>query len=131
MSPRSTVGMFSYADLVVVCGEPEFHDAVTDIILNPTAIAEVLSPSTESFDRGEKFERYKKWNPTLKDYLLVSQDESRVEHHSWQADDTWPVQIYKDLKASFIIASIGSTLQLEEIHDRMVFPKGAPGLDLA
>ncbi len=60
MPPRSTMGMFSYPDIVVICGEPEYHDAFKDVVLNPTAIAEVLSPSTEAFDKGEKFERYKK-----------------------------------------------------------------------
>ena len=67
-------GWFSYPDLLVVCGEIEFHDAFKDVILNPRLILEVLSPSTENFDRDEKFERYKKWNPSLTDYLLVSQD---------------------------------------------------------
>jgi Uma2 family endonuclease len=62
MSPRSTSGVFSYPDIVVVCEEPEFHDAHMDIILNPTVIVEVLSSSTEAFDRVEKFSRYKTWN---------------------------------------------------------------------
>jgi Uma2 family endonuclease len=89
LSPRSTSGMFSYPDIVVVCGEPEYHDAHRDIILNPTVIVEILSPSTEAFDRGEKFSRYKTWNPTLKDYLLVSQVEPRIEHYCRQGDDSW------------------------------------------
>src|SRR5205807_944775 len=66
---HSTRGLFSYPDIVVVCGEPEYHDAFRDVILNPTAIVEVLSPATEAFDRGEKFTRYQVWNPTLKDYV--------------------------------------------------------------
>ena len=123
LSSRSTSGMFSYPDIVVVCGEPEFHDAHMDIILNPTAVAEVLSPSTEAFDRGEKFDRYKKWNPTLKDYLLVSQDEPRIEHHSRQPDGSWFTQIHASLEASVVIASIECTLKLADVYDRMVFPK--------
>ena len=54
----TTSGFFSYPDVLVVCGKPEYHDAYTDVLLNPTAIVEVLSPNTEAFDRGEKFKRY-------------------------------------------------------------------------
>jgi Uma2 family endonuclease len=121
MPPRSTSGMFSYPDLVVICGEPEYHDAFKDVVLNPTAIAEVLSSSTEAFDRGEKFERYKKWNPTLKDYLLVSQDRPRVEHHCRQADGTWSLDVHTGLDASFTVASIGCTVKLTEVYDRVRF----------
>src|SRR5262245_24970651 len=88
-SGSSTRGIFSYPDVVVVCGEPEYHDAYKDVILNPTAIVEVLSTSTEAFDRGEKFTRYQTWNPTLTDYLLVSQDQPQVEHFHRQADGSW------------------------------------------
>jgi len=73
VSVRSISGMFSYPDILVVCGEPEFFDDQSDIIMNPTAIVEVLSSSTERFDRGEKFQRYRAWNKTLTDYVLVSQ----------------------------------------------------------
>ena len=64
-------GLFSYPDLVGVCGAMQFHDQVRDVLLNPSLIIEVLSPSTEAFDRGEKFRRYRTWLPTLQDYLLV------------------------------------------------------------
>jgi Uma2 family endonuclease len=123
MPPRSTMGMFSYPDIVVICGEPEYHDAFKDVVLNPTAIAEVLSPSTEAFDKGEKFERYKKWNSTLKDHILVSQNEPRVEHHSRQADGSWTTQVHTSLQASVFIASIDCTLKLADLYDRVLFPK--------
>jgi Uma2 family endonuclease len=64
----SKAGLFSYADLVVICGEPRFHDEHQDALLNPTAIFEVLSTTTEAFDRGDKFLRYRTWNETLTDY---------------------------------------------------------------
>src|SRR5579862_826762 len=83
---ETTRFLFSYPDIVVACGEPKYLDAHTDVILNPTAIVEVLSPSTEAFDRGEKFNRYQTWNPTLTDYLLVSQDSPQVEHFVRQKD---------------------------------------------
>ena len=65
-------GLFSYPDLVVVCGAMQFHDQFRDVLLNPSCIIEVLSDSTEAFDRGEKFRRYRTWLPTLTDYLLVA-----------------------------------------------------------
>lgn len=71
MLGASRRGMFSYPDIVVICGEPEHHDANRDLILNPTVIIEVLSPSTEDFGRGEKLRRYQTYNPTLRDYLIV------------------------------------------------------------
>lgn len=123
LSGRSTQGMFSYPDLVVVCGEPEYHDAHTDVILNPTAIVEVLSPSTEAFDRGEKFARYQRWNPSLSDYLLVSQDKPRVEHFSRQADGSWSYRTCDGLDAEVPIPAIGCTLRLADIYDRVAFPE--------
>src|SRR4030095_183857 len=58
-------GLYTYPDLVVVCGAMQFHDQAQDVLVNPTLIVEVLSPSTEAFDRGEKFRRYRAWLPTL------------------------------------------------------------------
>jgi Uma2 family endonuclease len=118
----STRGMFSYPDVVVVCGEPEYHDAYTDVILNPTAIVDVLSTSTEAFDRGEKFTRYQLWNPTLTDCLLVSQDRPQIEHFHRQADGSWSYQLYTGLDAIVPIPSIQSTLKLADVYDRIVFP---------
>ena len=74
---ETTSGLYSYPDVVVVCREVEYHDIYTDVILNPKVILEAPSPSTESFDRGEKLSRYDIWNPTLSDYLLVAQNQSR------------------------------------------------------
>ena len=74
-SGRGQKGLFSYPDILIVCGEREFHDAHQDIILNPKAIIEILSESTEAFDRGEKFQRLQQHNPSLTDYVLVAQDQ--------------------------------------------------------
>src|SRR4051812_11409597 len=82
-------GLYAYPDLMVVCGEPLFLDAQTDVLLNPTVIVEVLSPSTAAYDRSEKFERYRTHVETLQDYVLVSQDRPHVEHHRRQPDGTW------------------------------------------
>ena len=119
--PRSKQGLFSYPDLVVICGEPQYHDEHTDVILNPAAIIEVPSKSTESFDRGEKFHRYQVWNPTLTDYLLVSQNAPIIEHFTRQADGSWSYKIYQGLDRSLTIESIGCELRLADVYDRINF----------
>lgn len=86
--PHSMKGMFSYSDMVIICGEPEYQDEHKDIILNPKVTIEVLSESTELFDRNTKFIRYKKFNPTLTDYISVSQDKPLVEHFVRQDDES-------------------------------------------
>jgi Uma2 family endonuclease len=122
-SRQNTSGLFSYPDIVVVCGEPEYHDAHTDVILNPTAIMEVLSPKTEAFDRGDKFMRYQTWNTTLKDYLLVSQDQPLIDHFSRQDDGSWSHNQIAGLEARVAIPSIQCTLQLADVYDRIAFGK--------
>lgn len=116
-------GMISYPDIVVICGEPEYHDEFQDVVLNPQVIIEVLSESTETFDRGEKFHRYQLWNPTLTDYILVSQDKPLVEHFIRQTDGSWKYFIYKGLEQEFIVDSIDSRLKLEDIFYRVEFEK--------
>lgn len=119
----STSGLFSYPDALVICGEPEFHDDFKDVILNPTAIFEVLSPSTEARDRGTKFKLYQDHNPTLQEYVLIAQDAAEVEHYSRRKDDEWSYRKFAGLKASFKIASIGCTLKLSDLYERVTFPK--------
>jgi Uma2 family endonuclease len=124
-NPQSMKGMFSYPDMVIICGEPEYHDEHQDIILNPKVIIEVLSESTELFDRNTKFIRYSKFNPTLTDYILVSQDKPMVEHFIRQDDESWKIYTYFGLKAAFTIDSIGCQLKLADIYDRVKFSKAA------
>ena len=122
---RNTSGLYSYPDVVVICGEPEYHDEHTDIVLNPTAIVEVLSPSTENFDRGEKFSRLQMWNPTLTDYLLVAQDRPQIEHFRRQADGSWSRDVHAGLEAAVSIPSIRCTLNLLDVYDRVTFPRAS------
>lgn len=117
----SPKGMFSYPDLVVICGEPQYHDKHEDVIINPQVIIEVLSESTESFDRGEKFIRYRMWNPTLTDYLLVSQNAPIVERYTKQTNGSWVLREYHDLEASLFIQTVNVTLNLSDIYDRIEF----------
>lgn len=117
----STANLFSYPDLTVVCGEPQFHDTKKDVLVNPQAIFEVLSPSTEIYDRTTKFQRYRLGNPTLTDYLLISQDKPFVEHFTKQADDNWVYRSYSELEESVKIESLNCELSLREIYDRVEF----------
>jgi Uma2 family endonuclease len=127
-SSRSTSGMFSYPDILVVCGEAEFFDDQSDVIVNPTAIIEVLSKSTESYDRGEKFQRYRAWNATLVDYVLVSQSKPFIEHFRRQADDTWLLSEAAGLETALAVPTISCKLNLADVYDRIVFPEAQPEL---
>jgi Uma2 family endonuclease len=116
-------GLYAYPDLMIVCGEPVFRDDKTDVLTNPTVIFEVLSPSTEAYDRGEKFSRYRTQIETLSDYILVAQDEPRVERHTRQSDGTWSREEVVGLDATLALASIGCELPLSEIYNRINFTK--------
>jgi Uma2 family endonuclease len=120
---RSKKGLFSYPDILVVCGEFEFHDAHKDIILNPKVIIEILSESTEAFDRGKKFKRLQEHNPTLTDYILVSQLEPQIEHFQRQAD-AWTYQVHEGMESNMPIPSISCTLRFSDVYDRVQFPEG-------
>ena len=115
--------MFSYPDLVIICGEPKFQDNFKDIVLNPQVIIEVLSESTELFDRTNKYFRYRMFNDTLTDYILVSQDKPLIEHFVRQADNTWNATYYFGLDETLKIKSIKCEIKLAEIYDRVKFTK--------
>jgi Uma2 family endonuclease len=119
MSSNRASGTFSYPDLVFVCSEPEYFDEHRDVLTNPTAIIEVLSPSTERFDRGEKFHRYQMWNPTLQDYLLVAQDKPVVEHYHRESDGKWSYQLYVGLDSVLTIPSIQCILKVADIYRKV------------
>lgn len=115
-------GLFSYPDLVVVCGAMQFHDQFHDVLLNPTVIIEVLSASTEACDRGEKFRRYRTWLPALQDDLLVAQDKPLIDHYHRVEEKRWELVSLEGLEASLNLESIHCTLRLAEVYDRIVFP---------
>ncbi len=122
---QSKKGMFSYPDIVVICGTVEYHDKRKDIILNPKVIIEVLSESTEIFDRNNKFTRYLMFNATLTDYVLVSQGEPLVEHYVRQSDESWKLFIRFGLEETLNIESIECRIKLTEIYDRIEFSREA------
>jgi Uma2 family endonuclease len=123
---QTTKGLYSYPDLLVVCGELKFHDEHRDVLLNPSVIIEVLSPATEAFDRGEKWTRYQTWLPELSDYLLVSQAKPQIEHFHRRASGEWLYSLVNKIEESLHLRSIACTLQLTEVYDRIVFPVEAP-----
>ena len=123
---HSTKGLYSYPDLVVVCGERQYHDQHRDVLLNPAVIIEVLSPSTEAFDRGEQWWRYQTWLPSLTDYLLVAQSMPLIERYLRQPSGGWFYSLVDNLEGQLHLASIDCTLRLAEVYDRVVFPDEAP-----
>ena len=114
-------GLYSYPDILVICDEPEYLDDYEDVVLNPRVVVEVLSKSTEAFDRGLKFQRYQQHNPTLTDYVLVSQNEPRIEHYHRQRSGKWTYEIHEGLKAIVKLASIKCQLKAREVYRRVKF----------
>jgi len=115
----STASLFSYPDLTIVCGEPLFHDRKKDVVVNPRVIFEVLSPSTERYDRGKKFQRYRLGNETLTDYVLIAQEVCLVEHYQKSANGNWIFENYTELSDVLRLAEIELELVLENLYDRV------------
>jgi Uma2 family endonuclease len=109
--------MYSYPDVAVVREPPHFEDDEFDALLNPTLIVEVLSQSTEGYDRGLKFRRYRR-RPSLHEYVLVAQDRAVVERYSRQRDH-WIFSDATGLDASIDLPSIGWRLTLRDIYDKV------------
>ncbi|HKP71978.1 MAG TPA: Uma2 family endonuclease [Pyrinomonadaceae bacterium] len=125
-----SVGLYTYPDAVVVCGEPKFEDAHVDTLLNPTLVVEVLSPSTESYDRGKKFGYYRSIE-SLAEYLLVAQDEHKVEQYVRQPDGRWLLSDIRTPEGVVELVSVPAALPLREIYDRVVLPSSRAGEDAA
>ncbi len=109
-----------YPDLVALCGECRFFDGRRDVLENPSLIVEVLSASTEAYDRGEKFALYRRL-PSVREYVLVSQDRKRVELFTKQADGGWLLTEYNDDEDKIALISIGCFLVLGEVYDKVEF----------
>ena len=113
--------LYSYPDLAVVCGEPVYHDKHGDVLVNPTVVFEVLSRSTEAYDRGEKSQRYRTEIESLRDFVLVAQDRPRVEHFSRGADGDWSRAEIEGLDGVLSLASIDCRVRLADVYDRIAF----------
>ena len=117
----SDEGLFSYPDVTVVCGPPQFYDKTKDVIVNPKLLVEILSPSTEGTDRGKKFAKYKQLE-SFTDYLLVAQDEPQIDYFIKQSNGDWLQKSFRGMDAEIYIASLDCTLRLADIYDAVLFP---------
>jgi Uma2 family endonuclease len=118
----SDTGLYTYPDVVVVCGEPQFDSAFAeqkDTLLNPIVIVEVLSDSTEQYDRGKKFSYYRRI-ASLAEYLLIAQDECRVEQYVRQSDGRWLLSETSNLADTIVLSSINCQIALKEIYDKVI-----------
>ncbi len=108
----------AYPDLMVICGERRFHDERRDLVTNPGLIVEVLSDSTEAYDRGDKFMYYRSLE-SLQAYLLLSQYRVQADLFRRQADGTWSLSSYRDPAETIALPSIEAELSLAEVYDKV------------
>lgn len=121
----AATGLYTYPDASVICGPLELVPGHDDMITNPTLIVEVLSDSTEAYDRGKKFAHYRTL-PSFAEYVLVSQKEPLVEVFFRQGDGTWQLTPVRGREAVVRLQSLGVELRLAEVYDRVEFPEDGP-----
>ncbi len=110
----------TYPDVLIVCGAREYQQNSNRVVTNPKVIFEVLSPSTEKYDRGLKFDHYKTI-PSLQEYLLVAQDRVAVDHYT-RAENGWLAQDARSLEESVVLACQGVALKLKDIYENIDIP---------
>lgn len=120
----SATGLYTYPDLVVVCDEPQFEDQTQDTLLNPLVIVEVLSDSTEKYDRGTKFSHYRQL-PSVQEYVMVAQDRLLIERYVRQTDDSWLLTVFGESADTFDFASIGASIPMSAIYRGVKLPDDA------
>lgn len=114
----SETGLYVYPDVVAVCGEAQFEDAEVDTLLNPKLIVEVLSKTTEDYDRGTKFLHYRAL-PSLTEYILVAQDQIHIEHYVRQSE-SWLLTETGRREDVIELPSVGARLALADVYDRVL-----------
>lgn len=112
--------LFTYPDLTVVCGQPRFSDARQDTLLNPQIIIEVLSPSTQGYDHGEKFRHYRSIE-SLREYVLIEQDSQQIEHFARQSDNLWLLSDVTGSGATLHLPTLDCAIPFAEIYEEIVF----------
>jgi len=110
-------GLYTYPDVMVVCGAPVFIDNRQDTIINPVLIIEVLSDSTKNYDRGQKFQSYRSLS-SLREYLTIAQDEIHVEQHVRQPDDKWILSETDAHDATIALQSVGVELRVSDVYEK-------------
>ena len=108
-------GLYAYPDGGLVCGLPLFQEDQKDVLLNPVLLIEVLSPSSESYDRGKKFEMYRTIG-SLREYLVLHQDRRAIEYYSKQNDGSWVLRDYAGAEATVQVESLGLRIPLGELY---------------
>jgi Uma2 family endonuclease len=111
----SSAGLYTYPDCSVICGEPQFAGDQQDVIINPLLLVEVLSPSTEGYDRGKKFELYRTIE-SFREYLIVHQDRQHVEHYSKQDDGSWLLREHIGADGSVAIPRLNVQILVAELY---------------
>jgi len=117
-------GLLTYPDFSVICGPLQFAEGTDDTVVNPTLVGEVLSDSTEAYDRGKKFENYRQMLSLL-EYLLISQKEPRIEQFSRQKDGSWILRDAVGLEATIHLPSLEVTLALGDVFAGVKFAPGS------
>lgn len=117
----SPTGLYTYPDIVVVCGQRQFADDQKDTLLNPTLIVEVLSDSTKDYDRGGKFEQYRSLS-SFREYVLIAQDRCHVERFVRQPDSRWLLSETNNIGDIIDLSSIDCKLALTEVYDKVDLP---------
>jgi Uma2 family endonuclease len=111
-------GLYTYPDVMVICGKIELVKNRNDTVTNPILIVEVLSESTRDYDRGAKFNFYKQI-PTLREYVVVESEHPRVECFRRTEDDKWLVEMYDDLEAAMQLESVAGEIPLRQIYNKV------------
>ena len=120
---------YTYPDVIVICGEPQFADDQQDTLLNPTIIFEILSPSTEVIDRVRKFANYTALS-SLQSYLLVTQDGPQLEQYTRQIDGRWLYSKVTTLADDIVLPSVNCTFRLEDIYENVRLNPESPESDV-
>lgn len=115
---------FSYPDVVIVSSKPAFIDTESDVLLNPTIVVEIYSKNTNSLDKTEKLESYLAMD-SIREYLLVKEDEMRVEHYAKQNAKQWIYRIYTDREEIISMESINCKVSVSEIYAQINFDNNA------
>ena len=114
----SATGLYTYPDIVVVCGTPTFEDAEVDTLVNPVLLAEVLSKTTQDYDRGGKFEHYRTLD-SLQEYLLVAQHACHLTHYVRQPDNAWLLTETRNIDDAMYLPFIDCRLVLTEVYAKV------------
>lgn len=119
-------GLYTYPDIAIVCGNEQYEGKKEDTLLNPIIIIEILSPSTEKYDRGKKFQHYRSIF-SLREYILIAQDEYHIEQFTRQSDNTWVFSEAVGLAGTIHLSAIQCTLLLEEVYEKIDLSQNETG----